>query len=77
MKIEKAVIISTKHEISVVVSHKKKEFMLDIQMLDGHVIGDAENGVRTSYFTYFHEVPLKVRQKHFNQIRKYVENNLP
>jgi hypothetical protein len=60
--------------VEVGVTHKGKEFTLCVKTIDGKVQGDAESGIATSYLSYFDENSLNTRQKHFDRIKKIVEN---
>lgn len=75
MKIYSAKTKLTEKWVEVSVSHGPKAFKVSVTTKDGKVCGTAEGGLRTSYLSYF-DLPKKIRQKHFEQIKAYVEKHI-
>lgn len=62
----------TEKWVEVSVRHGAKTFNISVITKDGKVKGTAEGGLRTSHLTYF-DLPEITRQKHFEQVKAYVE----
>lgn len=74
MKIHSAKTVQVKKWVTLKVTHNKKQFEISVFTVDGKVEAKSEKqGVYTSFLTYFNNVPDKVRAKHLEQIKEYVE----
>jgi hypothetical protein len=66
----------TEKWVEVSVGYGAKAFKVSVRTKNGIVQGNAKSGVATSYLSYFHDTPERVRQKHFEQIKAYVEKHI-
>lgn len=73
IKILKAKTIKVKKWVTVTVAYKNLFFKVHVECIDGMVSGNPESGLYTHVLEYFNTVPLSIRKKHFEQIKKYVE----
>jgi len=76
MKINKARTHLVRKWVSVFVIHKRKKIEFFVQMVDGVVMGNAKSGFATSYLKYFDENSQRIKDKHFKQIKSYVEKHI-
>lgn len=74
MKIKSAIVGEIKKYIFIKVVLDEHEFTIRVCTSNGKIEGDESHGLTTNYITYFHDVPLSVRKKHFDQIKSYVES---
>lgn len=65
----------TEKWVEVSVKHGTKTFKVSVTTRDGKVRGTPVTGFRTSYLAYF-DLPEKTRQKHFDQVKAYVEKHI-
>lgn len=73
MKIISKKTVQVTKRIRLSVSHNNKIFNLYVETRGGKIKGNYKDSVSTSYLMYFHEVPERIRQKHFLQIKKLIE----
>jgi hypothetical protein len=71
MKINSANVISVEKDIKLSVSYKRKSFEIIVTTQNGRV----SSNVKTAYLTYFNDTPVEIQNKHFGEIKKYIENN--
>lgn len=62
--------------VEVEVSHEHLSFTISVRTKDGKVVGNHKSGMATAKLIYFDEVPDKIRAKHFEQIKAYVEKHI-
>lgn len=72
MKIRKASTANVKKCIRLKLVHNHVAFEVYLYTHDGSVVGSTEMGFHTAYLAYFN-LPIKTREKHFEQIKSYVE----
>lgn len=65
--------VSILHEVHV--RYEGKLYSFKLRSIDGVVYGDCHTGIGTSDLTYF-DLPQEIRQQHFEQIKKYIEDNV-
>lgn len=70
MKIKSAKVISIEKEIELSVSYNRKIFEITVTTTNGKV----SSNVKTANLTYFHNTPVEIRNRHYKEIIKYVEN---
>jgi hypothetical protein len=77
MKIYSAKTVQVEKRVSLEVSHDTPvSFRISVTTRDGKVIGNAKNGMATSYLKYFNDTDDKTKEKHFQQIKTYVEKHI-
>ena len=73
MKIHSAKTVSIRKWVEVHIEHNKIPFMVSVQTENGKVFGNQRSGLYTSRIKYLNETPTKVKEKHFKEIKAYVE----
>lgn len=58
----------------VTVIHKGKKIAFSVITVNGKVKGDNKSNFATSYLTYFNTVSEKTREKHFEIVKKFIED---
>lgn len=76
MKINYAKVIQVEKWIEIRVKYKGEVIDFNVKTIGGVVQGDLENGLMTSTLRYFHNTPPNIQNKHWIQIKKYVEVNI-
>ncbi len=72
MEIVGSSVVNTERRHSVLLEYDNKEWYIFVRAINGVVEGDFQNNISTAKLIYF-EYPEDVREKHFKEIKDYVE----
>jgi hypothetical protein len=70
--LSKRTILITKW-IEVKVRYDRKDWTFSVRTKDGKVDGNYKNSIGTSAISYFNKYSDRIRKKHFEQIKAFVE----
>lgn len=62
--------------VEVVILYQGKRIAFTVQTIDGKVQGSMEENFYTNRLSYFKNTSTKLKEKHFNLVKEYIEENV-